>query len=85
MGKPPTLQILTVLSGNADSTDKTGWSDRDGSKTVWLDMKAVLAYKDRGMALQFFTTNPVDPWHDGSFWAHGGRKIIPTSDERDGK
>jgi hypothetical protein len=84
-GKPLTLQILTVLPGNADSAKRTGWSDRDGGGTVCLDIKAVLAYKDRGVALQFLTANPDDPWHDGPFSGRGGRKILPISDEGAGK
>jgi hypothetical protein len=84
-GKPLTLQILTVLPGNADSAEKTGRPDRDGGRTVCLDMKAVLAYRDRGAALQFLTVKPADPWHDGSTSARGSRKIVPISNEVDGK
>jgi hypothetical protein len=85
MGKTHTLQILTVLSGNADYAEKTGWPDRDGGGTVCLDMKAVLTYRDRGVALQFLTANTADPWHAGSASAHGKRKIVPIADKGNGK
>jgi two-component system response regulator CpxR len=84
MRKTRTLQILTVLSENADSADETGWTDRDSGGAVCLDMKVLLAYKVRGAALQFLTINPGDPWHDGPLSAHGGRKIFPISVERVG-
>ena len=85
MRKTRTLQILTVLSENADSADETGWTDRDSGGAVCLDMKAILAYKGRGAALQFLTINPGDPWHDGPLSAHGGRKILPISNKEGGK
>jgi hypothetical protein len=48
-------------------------------------MKAVLAYKAQGAALQFLTAYPADPWHKGSSPANGERKIIPISGKEVGK
>jgi hypothetical protein len=37
------------------------------------------------MPLQFLTTNPDDPWHDGPFLIGDGRKIMPVNDKKAGK
>jgi hypothetical protein len=68
-----------------DTVETAEQSNPYGGGAACLDMKVVLAYKKLKGALQFLTANPDDPWHDGSFPACEGRKIIPITDEDAGK